>query len=188
VLRFIAAWEPPGLVYWPVDGQLYAAFKERRLEPILLNSVRDQLENQAPALKPSNETTRHVPHTLMVHLRGTLLDPRSLVLTEEDHEQLAVDLEHPSSAVTGLTTADLWRSLLVIGLSPRDQLLRRLAAKLWDLNAIPEKNRGTFFFVHPNPTPADECYWARYKVHWVKNPPLETVEALHQALQTGRTS
>ncbi len=73
------------------------------------------------------------------------------------------------------------RSLLFLGIHPRDPLVHRLGAKL--LDARISKSVGPVYFVYPSPSPVDEAFWDKYGVEWIKADPDELVRALDAALR-----
>ncbi len=166
----LANWPVPGIVYTHVDGMLAEALKALGKPVRVLNRVEQEIE-----------TEPGVP--LLVHLRGTLSDPESLVLTEEDFERLWEELARLSPQVVDLVHRELGRSLLILGASPRDPLVRRFVNRL--LPRGPTRNQGPIFFVHPDRTEVDDAYWRRFAVRWVDERPDLVVQAATAAIAGG---
>jgi hypothetical protein len=78
--------------------------------------------------------------------------------------------------VAGLIHLGLGRSILFLGVSPRDALLRRLVDRL--LPEGPSRTQGPIFFVCPGHSKVDEAYWRRYGVEWIDESPDVVVRAL----------
>jgi hypothetical protein len=100
--------------------------------------------------------------TLVVHVRGVYSEEDSLVLTERDHELLLDRMMCLSSQVTDLTRKSVGRSLLYVGVSPRDPLIRRLTRALRGNG----RNQGRMYFVSPDQLEGD-AYWDDYNVKWL---------------------
>ncbi len=167
----LADWPVAGIVYTHVDGLLLKALNAIRKPVRVLNRV-DQEIDPEPG----------VP--ILVHLRGTLADPESLVLSEEDSERLWEELARLSPQVIDLVHRELGRSLLILGASPRDPLVRRFVNQL--LPRGPTRNQGPIFFVHRGPTPVDDAYWRRFEVRWIDERPDLVVQAASAAIGGGR--
>lgn len=148
----IAQWDAPGIIYTHFDGMMAEAFKAVRRTP-----------RQMPGIGHGVDTGES--GDLLVHLRGTVKDERSLILTEEDHDQLWDALARLPSQVVELTRGKAGRSVLFMGVSPRDPLVRRLSLQLLETG----KNRlqGPTFFVCAEHTAVDDAYWEKYDVNWI---------------------
>jgi len=166
----VAQLDVPGIVYTHYDGLMAEALERAHRAVRVVNRVDQQIA-----------TTDNAP--LLVHLRGTVTDADTLVLTEEDHEKLWDAMANLSSQVSDLLTGDLGRSLLIAGPSPRDPLLRRFVKRL--LPHGPSKTQGPIFFVCDHHSPADEAYWTRYHVRWIDEAPHTIVQAAAQMLRAG---
>ena len=166
-LKALATWDVPGYLCTYFDGLLQQAIQEQSRVVQVLNAVQ-----AATPPEPG------VP--LLVHLRGAWTDDRSLVLTEDEHNDLWDRIGNLPTHVTELVHASPGRSLLVLGAHPRDPLLRRLVSRL----IPPETARrvGPVFFACERPTEADEAYWSRFKVQWLRDPLDRLIDALNAAL------
>ncbi|MES1245897.1 MAG: CHAT domain-containing protein [Acidobacteriota bacterium] len=169
-LAQIAEWDVPGIFCLYFDGLLAQAFAEANRPTRSVNAP-----DEAAALESS------LP--LLVHVRGTHKFVDSLVLTEQDHDELWDRLGRMSQAVTDLVRGFYGRSLLFLGASPRDPLVKRLAAKL--LEQVPHKKRGPMFFVCSKDAQKDP-YWDTFSVTWIEGELTEIVLALTNAVRQGK--
>jgi hypothetical protein len=167
-LRVVASWNVPGFICTYFDGLIEQALKEHD---------RDFTVNRA--LQEGTATERGKP--LLVHLRGSWSDIDTLVLTEEEHDQLWDRLTKIPPQVAALVHGAKLRSLLFLGIHPRDPLAHRLGAKLLDPRI--SKSVGPVYFVHPSPTPVDEAFWDNYRVEWIKADAGDVVHGLDAALR-----
>jgi hypothetical protein len=169
LIQAIASWQVPGFICTYFDGMLQQALQDRSRPVQVLNSLKDD-----PTPDPAA--------ALLVHLRGTWTVPGSLVLTEEQHHVLWDRLANPPTRLANLVKGDIGRSLLFLGISPRDPLARRLVAKL-----MPEEDRkagtvGAVYFAAPEPCDDDRAYWMQYGTaedEWLVAPLADLVTALH---------
>jgi hypothetical protein len=85
------------------------------------------------------------------------------------------------SRVVELARGKAGRSVLFMGVSPRDPLVRRLSLQLLETG----KNRlqGPTFFVCANHTPVDDAYWDKYDVNWIPLTCNEVVRSVAQRLE-----
>ena len=105
---------------------------------------------------------------LLVHLRGHWSDPNSLVLTEEQHNDLFDCLVELPTCLAKLVRGSVGRSPLFLGLDPRDPLVRRLISKI-----LPEQHRdtvGPIYFACVNPSDDDKAYWSDFETEWLDLP------------------
>ncbi len=167
----LASWPVPGLFYTAVDGLLEAAFGAARRPVASLSGVDDN----------ASEPGVGVP--LLVHLRGSPSDHRSLVLTMDDHDQLAERIHDATDDVTGLVSSRPGRALLFLGASPQDSALKQLVLEL--VPPTVRENMGGLFFVAPSPSAIDKARWARFNVEWIDEDPADVVIALDEALAVG---
>jgi hypothetical protein len=159
----IARWNTPGIIYTYFDGMMAEAFNTLR------KSVR-----LVPSLDSSVEAAESSP--LLIHIRGSIKDERSLILTEEDHERLFEAMRPMPSRIVELTRGRAGRSVLFVGVSPRDPLVRQLSAQLLETG----KNRlqGPVFFACTNHTPVDDAYWDKYEINWIDLAPEALISAI----------
>jgi hypothetical protein len=161
----IAEWNVPGIFCLYFDGLLAQAFAEANRPTRSVNA-------------PDEAATIGGDLPLLVHVRGTHKFIDSLVLTEQDHDELWDRLGRMSQAVTDLVRGYYGRSLLFLGASPRDPLVKRLAAKL--LEQVPHKKRGPMYFVCAKGEQQDP-YWDAFSVTWIEGELTEVISALTTA-------
>src|SRR6185436_4010024 len=103
---------------------------------------------------------------VLVNLRGSYLAP-SMVLTEEDEDRLLDRMPMVAGFVADLMNRVGGCTLLFLGVSPRDPLVRALARSL--LRDDIARNRGTAFFVCDQSSAADRSYWKQFKkLEWLE--------------------
>ena len=166
----MATWRIPAIIYGYFDGLMEEALTQEKRAPRVVNSVCQQAEMEAD-----------VP--LLVNLCGTLEDENSLVLTEEDFDNLWEELGKMVPEITDIVYGELGRSLLFVGFSPRDQLIRRLASKL--LKTSKCRTLGPVFFVCSDETEAEDPYWQKFDVKWIIMDPDELIASLTEIARTG---
>ncbi len=163
-LRALAKWRVPAIFYCCHDGLMEKALTMEGREPQIVNSACQRAEMHGEAL-------------LLANLCGTLRDADSLVLTEEDFDTFLGDLGRTkTSAITNVMYGQLGRSLLVLGFSPRDQLIRSLAVKL--LKGIRSRTQGPIFFVCADDAEAKDPYWRGFNVEWIIVDPDKLISVL----------
>jgi hypothetical protein len=167
----IAQWEMPGIFYTHVDGLMEEALKRAHKLPKVINLV------QAP-----QSGARATP--LLVNVRGSLGHSQSLVLTESDHDRLLERLANPSMDLVELVR-QTGRSLLFLGASPRDPVIRRLTGLLETGEAT---TQGPCFFVSPEATEVDRAYWRNFNVEWIREEPAAVIESLTVRLNQGKAT
>jgi hypothetical protein len=168
VFRAMAAWNTPGYICTYFDGLLQQALQESRRTVQVINSL-------------SSRVTLEPDATLLVHLRGHWSDPNSLVLTEEQHNDLLDCLVELPTCLAKLMRGWVGRSPLFLGLDPRDPLVRRLVSKL-----IPEPYRktvGTVYFACVEPSDDDNAYWSEFETEWLRSPLRDLIAAINTALR-----
>jgi hypothetical protein len=171
LLTAIAHWRFPGIFYLYFDGLLEEAFEAVRKPVRVVNSV-DRL---AP---PGSEP-------LLVHVRGTHKDADSMVLTERDHDELWDRMARMSDEIAGLVRRrgnEPFRSLLFVGVHPRDPLVKRLTGRLLSSS----RTMGPVFFLC-SPGERGEAYWEGYPITWVEGDLESLVTALTAAVEEGRS-
>jgi hypothetical protein len=169
-VRRVASWKVPGFICTYFDGLLAQAVLELGRKLQVVNALQDDA--------PADPTL-----PLLIHLRGTWRDERSLVLTEDRHNQLWDRLSQLPEWVSNLVQGDYGRSLLFLGVHPRDPLARRLCAKL--INEETKLRVGPVYFACTAPTGADESYWDNFGVQWLRDDLETLVGTLATALETG---
>jgi hypothetical protein len=153
----------PGIIYTHVDGMMEEALRRAGRQSQVVSFVDAPVGGQ-----------RITPR--LVNLRGTLSDGKSLVLTETDHEELDDRLQRASSDVIDLLSGGAGRTLLFLGVSPRDPAVRKLC-KLF-LDAGEGTMQGKRYFVCPSPSAVDEAYWKHLQVKWIDAAPADVIESL----------
>lgn len=122
LLRTLADWPFAGYVTLNYDSLLETALRERRQLGWL-------------SLSNSTEDLRQLsgdPHSIVWHAHGTLSDPRSMVLTEEDYERHYA--EH-SPMVTQLRALLGQRRLVYLGFGFGDEEVMRLLRRVGRLSS-----------------------------------------------------
>src|SRR5262249_36954766 len=126
----LASWRVPALFYTHFDGLMETAFQRRGRAPKIVYTLSDPPDLQQGEL-------------ILVLVRGTLTKD-AMVLTEQDNEDLAAEIDRLPATIEQVTTAVMGRSLLLLGVNPRDEIVRKLARRL-----IRPRNQGPAFFVCP---------------------------------------
>lgn len=191
LLEQIATWKLPGVIYTHIDGLMVSAFNARR-DKRVMNVVEFEAEDI------TSTVGRHVTGgepLLLINLRGSLNDPSSLVLSDTDHEALDDRLSVAGGELGDLLVGDpMGRTVLLIGVHPRDPVVRRLCKTHLSGAAVSRRDgksktsvnkRVTKFFVAPQPSAVDEAYWQEYDVQWIHADPGAVVRALTAALEDG---
>jgi hypothetical protein len=153
----IARLPAPGYFYLCFDGLMEEALNRT---VAVLNGIDSALPTDSAA-------------PLLVNVRGAVTAPKTLVLTERDHDELADRLTRPSAAVTNLAKGRLGQSLLFVGVDPRDPTARAFARRLRDVEV-----QGPWYFVTADYSGVDEAYWAQLKVTMIRAEPGMLIEAL----------
>lgn len=159
----LTRWSAPGAICTYFDGLLVEAFERKRQRPLIVSSTDQPAEEMEDAFK-------------IVHVCGLPTDPESLVLTETDHDQLFDRLEQPGGSLTGLINSRFGHSILLLGVSPRDPLVRRLCSIL--LRADRGRRVVPIYFAAPNPDVTDQLFWRQFNVTWIDADTDELVDAL----------
>jgi hypothetical protein len=166
LLGQIAEWDVPGVFYLYFDGLLEEAFEEHKKPVRVVNAM------DAP-VPPGSEP-------LLVHVRGTHKRADSLVLTEQDHDRLWDRIGRMTPEIGELIRGHIGRSLLFLGVNPRDPLVKRLISKL--LEQASRNTLGPVFFIC-RPGEKDDSYWEEFPVVWIEGD-LETLAtAMTQAIR-----
>jgi hypothetical protein len=166
VLRALASIDVAGYLYTHFDGLLEEAVGRSGVTPRIVNSF-----SRAPS-------GGHVRPTI-VNLRGSLSDPANVVLTETDHEERFDALKLPVTEIAELFGEEIGRTVILLGASPRDPILRRALSQ--HLDTSEKRTQGARYIVSPVTHPVDEAYWHRFNVHWIPHHPEAVVEALVDA-------
>lgn len=171
-LSLITEWPVPGIFYLHFDGLLEEAFSVHRRPVRVVYGV----DEPVPA--------GNAP--LLVHVRGSHRKAESIVLTEDDHDALWDRVGKMTPEITNLVRGHNGRSLLFLGISPRDPLVKRLFSKL--LDGWSAKLRGPIFFVCREEEKEDP-YWEEKahpsSFHWIEGELESFVSALSRTLSRG---
>lgn len=172
LLKRIARWPVPGLLYTAFDGLLEAALSEEGQPARVMNHAC----GDRPALAPSGGAASA---KLLANLRGSLRDLGSLVLTEADLEDLLERFPVPGAPEVVELAGRPFHSLLFLGISPRHPLARR-AARLVDTSS--RSAQGPCFFVWKDVSAADEAFWRPFRVQWIREDAAAVIAALEDAI------
>jgi hypothetical protein len=164
----IASWPVPAIFYTHFDGLIEGAFKTQERTPQIVYTL-------------SNPPDLQQGHQILILVRGTLTNDASLILTEQENEDLAAAIDRLSPAIEQITTVVMGRSVLLLGVNPRDPIVRKLARRL----IRPRTNQGPAFFVCPKFSSADKAYWASLKVVWIEAEPEAVIAKLTTTLGPG---
>jgi len=166
LLGQIAEWDIPGVFYLYFDGLLEEAFEEHKKPVRVVNAM------DAP-VPPGAEP-------LLVHVRGTHKRADSLVLTEQDNGQLWDSIGRMTPEIAELIRGHIGRSLLFLGVNPRDPLVKRLISKL--LEQASRNTLGPVFFLC-QPGEKSDPYWDEFPVVWIEGDLEALITALTQAVR-----
>ena len=161
----LSSWHVPGFVCSHFDGLLTEAFESCGFRCREINS-------------PDQHASAADPDPLIVHMRGSIRDERSLCLTGEDHDRLLdamTRMDATNSAVSGLVAARDGMCLLLLGVTAWDPWLRHL---LWRMVPRDSYTRNTLYIVQPHPTAADKAAWGGFEVEWIPETPEDVVAAI----------
>ena len=157
VIDKIARWPSLGVVYANVDGLLERALFRHRGRNLRVV----QTENVDAGATPGEG------ELVLLNLRGNYTSPQTMVLTESDEDQVLDRIDEIASFVEDLMNQVGGCTLLYLGVSPRDPLVRALSRRL--LRRDVSRNRGTAYFVASVSTPADQAYWEEFaKLEWLE--------------------
>jgi len=163
----LATWPVPAIFYTHFDGLLERAFQRQERTPTVVYTL-----SKTPDLRQG--------HPVLVLVRGTLTNDETIVLTEQDNEDLASAIDQLPPSVEQITTAVMGRSILFLGVNPRDLIIRKLARRL----IRPRGSQGPVFFVCPKSLATDKAYWSTLNVTWLEAEP-DAVIAKLTTLLTG---
>jgi hypothetical protein len=152
----LARWEVPAMFYTYFDGLLDE--RQRSGRSSFTNTIRRV--DEAPAVDAAMVENQR----LLVLVRGSIFD-NSFVLTETQNEKLISQIVRMNQQIANLALKP-GRSVLFLGVSPRDFLVRQLGQKL--LQPISDSVQGPIFFVCPRHSQVDDAYWKRFSVKWIE--------------------
>ena len=142
----------PGIVYTNFDGLVEKAFQESNIPVQTVAAVDQRFESDGTP-------------TVLMCPRGLLRFKDSLILTEEDHEKLYERVARWDPVLRDRMRGQVGRSTLFLGVSPRDELVRRIAGQL--LAAGEDRMQGPTFFFCNYHSIGDDAYWSKYDVRWI---------------------
>lgn len=167
VVEKIARWPSLGMVYANVDGLLERALVKHRGRNLRVV----QTENVGSGANPGDGDL------VLLNLRGNYTSPQTMVLTESDEDHVLDRMDEIASFVEDLMNQVGGCTLLFLGVSPRDSLVRALSRRL--LRRDVSRNRGTAFFVASVSTRADQAYWEEFaKIEWLELDAETVIEGL----------
>ena len=157
LVRALVKWDVPALFYTFFDGLLDGCVThgESRFTDIVYT-----LDEPRAA-----DSKRIGKDSLLILVRGSVANAKSLVLTESDHQRLTasiVKMEQEYEAIA----KQVGRCVLFMGVSPRDPLVRQLSYKLLESG---RRRQGPTFFVSKEHTEVDDAYWAQFDVQWLRS-------------------
>jgi CHAT domain/SIR2-like domain len=162
-IRDIASWNVAAIFHSYYDSLIEDAIRVQRFE--LLRTLDKGPGERVPPF---------------VYLRGSIKLEQSLVLTDQDQDEQIDRIASMPSQLGDLLTRGIGMSVLFLGVSPADPLVRRVTARL--LQPVSKKNRGTMFFCTPAGT--EDMYWDQWDVEWL-NVDMESLIAELQSSLRG---
>ncbi len=168
VFKALARLGVPGIIYPHFDGLMEKAFLERNTPVQTIAAVDQRFESD-------------IGGTVLICAKGTLRLKDSLVLTEEDHEKLHDRIAQLSPVLRDRMRGQVGRSVLFVGVSPRDELVRRIAAQV--LEAGDNRTQGPTFFICGYQSTGDDAYWGKYDVRWISYDIDQLAEVIRRELQ-----
>jgi hypothetical protein len=172
VVAKLAGWDVPGYICLHFDGLLEQALIARERRFVALT-----LDDPAPA---DLELLR------LVQLCGTCRgrDKKAAALTEQKYDALWDRLAKPPDWLTNLITAGEDRSLLLLGIHPRDALARRLVSRLYAKGVANEA--GPIYCASTEYSAADQAYWKSFNVRWIKRNSGDLIFDIETALSAAK--
>ena len=152
LMRSLSSWNVPGFICTHFDALLEEALRQRNKGVVVANSL------------STSVTAEGTDHPMVAYLRGTVHDPNSLVLTEEDHHGLYESLSAMSPVIVDLVRGRFGRSILVLGETPRDFILQRLAMQLIDPKL---RTQGPCYFLRSSSRERNDHAWSHLNVRWI---------------------
>ncbi len=169
-LAQIATWRTPGMVYTYIDGLLEQCLRRVRGRDLRVVHAQDVLTAEGLSRD----------EMVLVNLRGTWtateLAAPAMILTEADEDWMLDRMPAVADLVLDLMNRVDGCTLLFLGVSPRDPLLRALARRLLKPELM--QKRGTAFLVGTALAAADRSYWHQF-------PKLENLELDAESLIRG---
>ncbi len=157
LIKRLARWDVPGMFYTFFDGLLEECINTG--SSAFTHVVR-RLDDLG-----AGDPTAFGKQRLLILLRGSLSDPDSLVLTESDHSRLFASIVKMEARIAALAK-QVRRSVIFLGVSPRDPLVRQLRHKLLE-PANPRRRQGKTFFATVKHNEIDDANWGEFDVEWL---------------------
>lgn len=154
----LAAWNAPGVFYTHIDGLMEKAFASVQRASVI-EGVGHELDTSSRPL---------------ILVRGTVNNPRSLVIAEHQHDELEDRIHRLPPSIVALVRSHWRRRVVLMGVHPRDRVARLLARRLID----PDERAPKSYLVADDASLVDEAYWARYRVEIVRATAEEFMAAL----------
>ncbi|MFO0586682.1 MAG: CHAT domain-containing protein [Polyangiaceae bacterium] len=165
------------IAQWPFAGAVCAHF-----DGLFERALRAADKRFRSAYGPRDPVAGDPDEPIVLHLRGSVELTSSLVLTEAEHDDLWDSLAKMPRESASIVTGHVSRSLVFMGVSPRDASVRRLARCL--LPAENRKDAGRTFLVWPGATEADKGVWQPFNPVWIDAPPAVVVSEVTRLLAT----
>ena len=162
---------------WPFAGAVCAHF-----DGLFERALRSAGKRFRSAYGPLDPVSGDPDEPIVLHLRGSVELTKSLVLTEAEHDDLWDALAKMPLESASIVTGHLSRSLIVLGVNPRDVSVRRLARCLLPVDN--RKDAGRTLLVWPGATEADKAVWQPFNPLWIDAKPAVVVSEVTRLLAT----
>jgi hypothetical protein len=159
--RAIAGWSAPAVFYTHIDGLMERAYSAGDRATVI-EGVARELDPQAD--KP------------LILVRGTVNNPRSLVVSEHQHDELEDRIHRLPPSIVALVRSHWRRRVVLLGVHPRDRVIRLLARRLLD----PDERAPRSYLVAEDATSIDVAYWDCYRVDIIRASAEDFLAALGQ--------
>jgi hypothetical protein len=166
--RFVLPEQLRRLAQLPWPGAFYTWFDGLLHDCVLRGSSR--LNQAVTVLNPAvadQSVAMQMDRRPLVLLRGSVNQPKSLVITEDDHEKLANSIGRMPPELSDITRKNFPCSVLFIGVSPREPLVHQLCQALLDSNTKGRRVQGPTFFLCSSEEVPDQAYWSQYDTVWI---------------------
>jgi hypothetical protein len=156
-IRQLGSWPVPLMFYTYYDGFLEKRATSREAPATV---VLTSLDSKLPELCDDKR--------VLVMACGCREWQDSLVLTEDDYEELWDRARNISEEVMDRVTGRTRVSVLFIGVNPRDPVIHCLGKRLLERKSRRRK-QGPTYFIWQKPTAADTAYWQEFDVRWIED-------------------
>ena len=157
----VVRWPVPALFSLHFDGLLDSAYRRLAAGVRIVPRIAEIAE-----IRPE--------HRVVILVRGSVLTPDSLVLTQTDNENLGAAIDRLPPAIEQVTTITMGRCVLFLGVNPSDPIVRRLARRI----VRPRTLQGPAFFVCRSPSAAEKAYWQELNITWIPASPEDVIDQL----------